>query len=526
MSLKKSLLLVLILTLALTVIGCGGGGRGRGRDHKKANSNPYILSPGIKDITVNNGNSELTIITNDSLQELIAIPYNISMTAGNYSTSIDIISDTDTDTNLSTNYSISDSFNTPQQQISDLEYENHKHNQQLIMNLQDKKQLQSYYNYNSTNSVPSYQDGPGIFKFWKRHAKTDAYVEVTATKMYKGSRCLIYLDDDASGSHLTKNNIEKIGKKFDFFCDLIERTFGSIDGSLGDIDGNKMIYILLTELDYEIKGDRYSYQAGYYSVANDLPDEIVKDSGARSNEKEMIYITTFKHPQMTTSDWVELTQAATAHEFQHLIYCNNRYLNWRQNRFDLTKETWINEGLSMIAEDLAMKGQPGLQSLSNVNKTLAYLNNPAVSSLCTWSGNETDYAPAYMFMRYFVDRFGENRIHQLIASQKLGNYILTDASGTSFEILFKDWLTAVAFSFLDHYTTDSRFLYKTLSSNIYKLTLRNAGKITVPDTSGVFISKDVSKSNKITIKISGNPNFKLRLLLFPKKGKDITVTYQ
>src|SRR5690606_31213376 len=81
--------------------------------------------------------------------------------------------------------------------------------------------------------------------------------------------------------------------------------------------------------------------AGYYSSS----DQYSRLAQPRSNEKEMFYV---------NLDWVnslfgpafQSYETVLAHEFQHMIH-------WHTDR---NEETWLNEGLSEFAQDVAGYG--------------------------------------------------------------------------------------------------------------------------------------------------------------------------
>jgi hypothetical protein len=160
-----------------------------------------------------------------------------------------------------------------------------------------------------------------------------------------------------------------------------------------------------------------------------------------------------------------------------------------------------------------------------------YLKYPAADSLCTWGGKWADYAPAYMFMRYFVDRFGTDKIKKLLHSDQFGLDSVVSVSGeSSFVPLFRDWLTAVYmschpelkadFADYDHYKKD---LSNIVDKNKEKVSLAVepfSNDISIPDTTGQFIElKGFSSTKKIRIAINGSSYFKLRMLMFPVAGE-------
>jgi hypothetical protein len=56
----------------------------------------------------------------------------------------------------------------------------------------------------------------------------------------------------------------------------------------------------------------------------------------RSNEREMIYVTS------SYLNDLELFGQLLSHEYQHMIHWNH----------DLSEATWVNEGLSLLAEEV------------------------------------------------------------------------------------------------------------------------------------------------------------------------------
>ena len=96
-----------------------------------------------------------------------------------------------------------------------------------------------------------------------------------------------------------------------------------------------------------------------------------------------------------------------AHEFQHMIH-------WYQNR---NAETWLNEGASMLAESI---------NGFDAGSKMSFLNGPDLQ-LNTWADlssslNEAGghYDAAYLFMKYFLDRFGSQASQTLVANRATG----------------------------------------------------------------------------------------------------------
>ena len=166
--------------------------------------------------------------------------------------------------------------------------------------------------------------------------------------------------------------------------------------------------------------------AGYYSSA----DQYTRAARERSNQKEMFYINLTWLNQAQDYDFYE---TVLAHEFQHMIHWAN----------DRNEETWLNEGLSEFAQEVA--GYPP--------DTIFARNFMAVpdTQLNTWNdsnaSNAEHYGSAYLFVRYFSQRFGPELTRALVAHKANGLAGITTAladAGIAMtgDDLFADWVVA------------------------------------------------------------------------------------
>lgn len=166
--------------------------------------------------------------------------------------------------------------------------------------------------------------------------------------------------------------------------------------------------------------------AGYYSSA----DQYTREARERSNEKEMFYINLTWLNQARDYEFYE---TVLAHEFQHMVHWAN----------DRNEETWLNEGLSEFAQEVA--GYPP--------DTIFARNFMAVpdTQLNTWNdsnaSNAEHYGSAYLFVRYFSQRFGPELTRALVAHKANGlNGITTVLAEAGIDMtgeeLFADWVIA------------------------------------------------------------------------------------
>jgi hypothetical protein len=158
---------------------------------------------------------------------------------------------------------------------------------------------------------------------------------------------------------------------------------------------------------------------GYTSAIDEYPRHMYP----LSNEAEMITV---------NMDGVEVGStsynALLARQFQRLI-------QWHQDR---NEARWVKEGLSELAA--ALNGFDAAQLRQ------AYLEQPD-SSLSAWNGSQSQRGAAYLFFRYFHQRFGDAGT-RVLTSEPLNGTAGVDAAlaelGTelTFEDLFADWLAA------------------------------------------------------------------------------------
>ncbi len=180
---------------------------------------------------------------------------------------------------------------------------------------------------------------------------------------------------------------------------------------------------------------------GYYASLN----EFVPEVNPYSNAMEIFFINLAAlQPGNSRFD------AVLAHEFQHMIH-------WYQDR---NEETWVNEGLSELATSL--------NGLDAGNARNLYLTHPDLQ-LNGWGDTPADslpnYGVSYLFMQYFLDRFGEDLLKNVVANPKNGiggfnDTLHREGMSITFDDIFADFLIA---NFLNNRSiSDGRWGYKTL----------------------------------------------------------------
>ena len=142
-----------------------------------------------------------------------------------------------------------------------------------------------------------------------------------------------------------------------------------------------------------------------------------------------------------------LFPATLAHELQHLINLNQRCL---LRRCTGPEDTWLNEGLSKVAEDLAGFGWNGVQGRAEGAQYLArggeQLRGYDSRSLTRWEGDPIgNYQGAHSFVRYFADRRGKDFASRLLRGGG-GVSGVEAALRMPFARAMAEWATALLFS--------------------------------------------------------------------------------
>lgn len=221
--------------------------------------------------------------------------------------------------------------------------------------------------------------------FWATNTDTNDNFKVNATLRFVGDNIYFWIEN---GVRFDQTDLQNLAETFDKQIIPTNREFFGEEWNPG-VDGDPRFYILYA-------GNLGVNLAGYYSSA----DELHPDAHPYSNAHEMFLI---------SSDNVDLGDSyiygTMAHEFQHMIH-------WYQ---DKNEETWVNEGFSMLAEHVNEYDAGGFD--------WSYMDN-ADMQLNDWGGDIGDngphYGASYLFMVYFLDRFGEDATKALVRHDENG----------------------------------------------------------------------------------------------------------
>ena len=274
---------------------------------------------------------------------------------------------------------------------------------------------------------PRYEVGDRA-QFWINEQATNTYFRSWATLRYITPHVHVWVED---GYDVDQDDLIRSAERFEKETYPTNRHFFGSEWTPG-VDNDPHISIF----NGNVPG-----VGGYYSSA----DEYSHLVNPYSNEREMFYINLDN--ARPGNDYYD---GILAHEFQHMIH-------WHTDR---NEDTWVNEGCSELAAYL---------NGYDVGAADRIFSRTPDTQLTAWADDPDaagpHYGGSYLFMVYFLERFGDEVLRQVVASRANGiagfDEVLADRGlGVTFEDIFADWLIA---NYLDDPGLgDGRYGYRSL----------------------------------------------------------------
>ena len=276
------------------------------------------------------------------------------------------------------------------------------------------------------------------------------FPEVRAEARYVGDHAIIYVDEASPAGGLTDGNLMELGRLFD---QELYQAATSAFGSESDIDGNGRVIILLTPVVNGLTPRQQCSTAvvtGFFFSID--VDPVFRDDD-RSNQSEVFYAVTAdpsgsRGCVITASKVRQVIPVTFIHEFQHMISYHQHVLV----RGGEIEETWLNEGMSHLAEELGGRrllagGDADAFSrfvTGSLTNSYHYLENPVGSALLFGGGPGTlaDRGAGWLFVRWLADQYGDGVVRLLSESALVGTRNIEVVTGEAWERLVTQWFMA------------------------------------------------------------------------------------
>jgi hypothetical protein len=283
-----------------------------------------------------------------------------------------------------------------------------------------------------------------------------SFITVEATARFVGSKVAVYIDNQVPQTDpLQDSDAAELGLAFDNFHYPIDTT---AFGRESDLDGNGVVIVLMTDAVNGLTPDCTNGRVVGYFFGGDLR------AGPNSNNGEVFFTLVPAPPTATCPGIgrhtaVDNLKPTLIHEFQHMISFNQHALL----RSGDSEETWVNEGLSHIAEELAGRLIPNSEctpnfpscrsqySSGNLTNGYDYLKNTEGQFLIFPSGSQGtlgERGAAWLFLRWVLDQFAADTIlgapttRALVQTSLTGAANVANVTGVGLQTMVPQWLMA------------------------------------------------------------------------------------
>ncbi len=284
-------------------------------------------------------------------------------------------------------------------------------------------------------------------------ADCSGFTDVTATAVYVGEKAAIYLDNTVPTGGYAPQDIDGTGQLFDEYLYPLDTTSF---GRESDLDNNGVVVALLTDAVNDLSPNCNSDGSvilGYF-YGNDLIP-----GNAHSNAGEIFYslVPAPDDPdcRIDLAFAQEYLGPTFIHEFQHMISFNQHVLV----RGGSSEDTWLNEGLSHYAEELAGRAVPDQFcdgdcltrfAVGDIGNSYSYLTDPEQFFLIepgSSNGSLAERGANWLFVRWLVDQFGADLTgaaftRQLVETSRVGHANVEAVAVQPFTTLIPEWQLA------------------------------------------------------------------------------------
>ncbi|MHB8134254.1 MAG: hypothetical protein ACYDH1_08535 [Anaerolineaceae bacterium] len=275
-------------------------------------------------------------------------------------------------------------------------------------------------------------------QFWTTNVDTNENSKINAKLAYITDHVYFWIE---KGVSYKERDLSKLVEAFENEMYPTNREFFGSEWSPG-IDDNPRLFLLYAS---NLGGNL----AGYFSSADSVPPQAHEFSNAH----EMFLL---------NSDTIGLDEKFTygvlAHEFQHMIH-------WYRDR---NETSWLNEGFSELAAFINGYYESGFDYMAMSDPDIQLNDWPNDSNATT-----PHYGAGFLFVNYFLNRFGEDATKALVADEANGMESVDDVlkqidavdpitnEPITADDFFADW--TITNYLHDKQVGDGRYTYKNYS---------------------------------------------------------------
>ena len=251
-----------------------------------------------------------------------------------------------------------------------------------------------------------------VHTFWMGDEEEQRYWQIDAELKIKTAHAYLYVSE---GTSYDEDQLRRAADLFESQIYPTNHRYFGTEWTPG-IDNDPRVTILVTD-------QMPTGIAGYFSTTDEYP-RVMKP---RSNQREMIYVTS------SYLNSLDQFGQLLSHEFQHMIH-------WNQ---DFSESLWINEGLSLLAEEVNGYG--------SVLGIWQFWRNPDIQ-LTNWAEERGDrarnYAASKLFLSYFSEHYGGYEVLGKLAADDaygvdgIDRLLQAEGYDADFVAVFADWLVA------------------------------------------------------------------------------------
>jgi hypothetical protein len=283
-----------------------------------------------------------------------------------------------------------------------------------------------------------------------------------------GTHAIVLADTSNPSGGFTDADYQRYATRFDT---LVYPLDTDAFGVPSDIDQNGHVVLIFTTAVNELTPANASSFVGGFTFARDLFPKVGTSrlqGCSASNEGEYFYLLapdplgTINGNERSAGFVDTMTTAVIAHEFQHLINASRRIYVNNANDFE---DTWLDEGLAHIAEELLFYREAGLGPKQNIDTPMiraseqrrtafnldmvgnagryrSYLLKPSSSSPYAGNDSLSTRGGAWDLLRYLADQrstTGDKAFYSLVNSTLTGIANVQKVFGTTFPQDVRDW---------------------------------------------------------------------------------------